>query len=77
MIDEALTSVGGRAEESDGKTAAGVRTVSLDAFAVAAPQQHLAMVDVERQAFGAACPADGWYSSGRTDNSRAPTHSDR
>jgi integrase len=35
-IDETLISVAGRAEESDGKTDAGVRTVSLDAFTVAA-----------------------------------------
>ena len=36
-IDETLISVGGRAEESDGKTTAGVRTVTLDAFTIAAP----------------------------------------
>jgi hypothetical protein len=35
-IDETLISVGGRAEESDGKTAAGVRTVSPDDFTIAA-----------------------------------------
>jgi hypothetical protein len=35
-IDETLISGGGRAEESDGKTAAGVRTGSPDAFTIAA-----------------------------------------
>lgn len=59
-IDETLISVGGRAEESDGKTAAGVRTVSLDTFTIAALRRHLAMLHVERQAFGPAYPADGW-----------------
>jgi integrase len=59
-IDETLISVAGRAEESDGKTEAGVRTVSLDAFTIAALQQHLTMLDVERQAFGGAYPEGGW-----------------
>jgi integrase len=59
-IDETLISVGGRAEESDGKTAAGVRTVSLDAFTIAALRRHLAVLDIEQQAFGPAYPPDGW-----------------
>lgn len=59
-IDETLISVAGRAEESDGKTEAGVRTVSLDAFTIAAIRRHLAMLDVEQQAFGPAYPAAGW-----------------
>jgi hypothetical protein len=36
-IDNTLISVGGRAEESDRKSEAGVRSVALDAFTVAAP----------------------------------------
>jgi hypothetical protein len=44
--------VAGRAEESDGKTEAGVRTVSLDGFTIAALRRHLAMLHVEQQAFG-------------------------
>jgi integrase len=59
-IDETLISVDGRAEESDGKTAAGVRTVSLDAFTIAALRRHLAMLDAEQHAFGPAYPAGGW-----------------
>ncbi|MEN3264321.1 MAG: hypothetical protein V7646_1215 [Pseudonocardia sp.] len=55
-----MISVGGRAEESDGKTDAGVRTVSLDAFTVGALRPHLAMLDDERAAFGTACAAGGW-----------------
>lgn len=60
VIDETLISVSGRAEESDGKTAAGVRTVSLDAFTIGALRRHLAMLDTERQAFGPAYAAGGW-----------------
>ncbi|MDQ2879911.1 MAG: site-specific integrase [Actinomycetota bacterium] len=59
-IDETLISVAGRAEESDGKTEAGVRTVSLDVFTIAALRRHLAMLDVERQAFGPAYAAGRW-----------------
>jgi len=59
-IDETLVSVAGRAEESDGKTEAGVRTVSLDAFTIAALRRHLAMLHVEQQAFGPTYAAGGW-----------------
>ena len=59
-IDETLISVAGRAEESNGKTEARLRTVSLDAFTIAALQRHLAMLDVEQQAFGPAYPAGDW-----------------
>ncbi|MGH3571779.1 MAG: hypothetical protein ACRDUW_08110, partial [Pseudonocardiaceae bacterium] len=70
-IDETLISVAGRAEESDGKTEAGVRTVSLDAFTIAALRRHLAMLDVERQ--GPAYAAGAGCSSGRTGSGRTPT----
>ncbi|MGE0297208.1 MAG: tyrosine-type recombinase/integrase [Dehalococcoidia bacterium] len=59
-IDETLVSVAGRAVASDGKTEAGVRTVSLDPFTVAALRSHLAMIDEERAAFGTAYADDGW-----------------
>jgi integrase len=52
--------VAGCAEESDGKTEAGVRTVSLDAFTIAALHRHLAMLDREQQDFGSAYAAGGW-----------------
>ncbi|MGI8815344.1 MAG: tyrosine-type recombinase/integrase [Pseudonocardia sp.] len=59
-IDETLISVAGSAEESDGKTEAGCREVSLDDFTVSALRRHLAMLDEEREAFGAAYKDDGW-----------------
>lgn len=59
-IDETLISVGGRAEESDGKSDAGVRVVSLDAFTIAALRRHLTMLDEEREAFGLAYAPGGW-----------------
>ena len=59
-IDETLISVAGRAEESDGKTAAGVRSVALDAFTIEALRGHLAMLDEERRAFGEAYHGSGW-----------------
>ncbi|WP_214369120.1 hypothetical protein [Pseudonocardia sp. H11422] len=65
-IDDTLISVGGRAEESDGKSDAGVRQVSLDAFPVAGLRQHLAMLDEEREAFGRAYAPGGWLFVGRT-----------
>jgi integrase len=52
--------VAGRAEESDGKTEAGVRTVSLDGFTIAALRRHLAMLHIEQQAFGPAYAAGDW-----------------
>lgn len=57
---ETLVSVGGRAEESDGKSEAGDRIISLDVFTVAMLRTHLAMLDEERAAFGAAYRDDGW-----------------
>jgi integrase len=59
-IDETLISAAGRAEESDGKTEAGVGTVSLGSFTIAALQRHLDMLDAERQVFGPAYAAGGW-----------------
>ena len=53
MGAEMLVSVGGRAEESDGKSEAGDRLISLDAFTLEALRTHLVMLDEERAAFGA------------------------
>jgi hypothetical protein len=44
--------VAGKAEESDGKTESGRRTISLDPLTVAYLRRHLAMLDTEREAFG-------------------------
>lgn len=51
--------VAGHAEDSDGKTAAGERTISLDEFTVEALQGYLAMLDEEREAFGTSYPTHG------------------
>lgn len=51
--------VAGRPEDSDGKTAAGERTISLDPFTVAALRQHLTMLDEEREVFGTSYPDHG------------------
>lgn len=59
-LDDTLISVDGRAEESDGKSEAGERVISLDAFTVAALRKHLAMLDAERQEFGSAYADGGW-----------------
>jgi integrase len=52
--------VGGKAEESDGKTESGRRVISLDALTVAYLRRHLAMLDSERKAFG-----DSYHDSGK------------
>lgn len=44
--------VDGKADESDGKTESGRRTISLDPLTVAYLRRHLAMLDDEREAFG-------------------------
>ncbi len=58
-IEPTRVVVDGRVEDEDGKSDAGRRIVSLDAFTVAALRQHLAMLDEERQAFGSAYPTHG------------------
>ena len=52
VIEPTRIVVAGKAEESDGKTEASRRTISLDTFTVAALQRHLAMLDREAEAFG-------------------------
>jgi integrase len=52
--------VSGKAEESDGKTDSGRRTISLDPLTVAYLRRHLAMLDDEREAFG-----DSYQDSGK------------
>lgn len=44
--------VDGAAEESDGKSESGNRTISLDPFTVSFLRRHIAMLDEERAAFG-------------------------
>jgi integrase len=52
--------VDGKAEASDGKTESGRRTISLDALTVEYLRRHLAMLDSEQEAFGAA-----YHNSGK------------
>lgn len=51
--------VAGRAEDSDGKTSTGRRTISLDTATVTALRGYVAMLDEERAAFGTAYPNHG------------------
>jgi len=51
--------VGGKADESDGKTESGRRVISLDPLTVAYLRRHLAMLDTEKEAFG-----DSYHDSG-------------
>jgi hypothetical protein len=51
--------VGGKADATDSKTESGRRVISLDPLTVAYLSRHLAMLDVEREAFG-----DGYHDSG-------------
>ncbi len=57
---DTLVSVGGRAEESDGKSEAADRVISLDPFTLEALRAHMRMIDGERHAFGDAYRDDGW-----------------
>jgi hypothetical protein len=56
----ATTGGGAPSCSASGKTDAGIRTVSVDAFTVAALRRHLAMLDDERAAFGTAYARGGW-----------------
>lgn len=51
-IEDTRVVVGGEATDSDGKSDAGVRTISLDPLTVVYLSRHLEMLDEERQAFG-------------------------
>jgi hypothetical protein len=59
-IGDTRVVVGGKAEESDGKTESGRRPISFDALTVAYLRRHLAMVDGEREAFGDSYHDGGW-----------------
>jgi integrase len=59
VIADTRVVVDGRAEDSDGKSDAGVCTIALDPFTVAALRKHMAMLDDEQAAFGASYPRHG------------------
>lgn len=52
-LEDTRIVVDGKAEESDGKTESGRRAIALDALTVAYLHQHLAMLDKEKEEFGA------------------------
>jgi integrase len=51
-IEDTRVVVAGYTIDSDGKSASGVRTISLDAFTVELLRGYLGVLDVEREAFG-------------------------
>lgn len=67
-VEDTRVVVAGRAEDSEGKTEASRRTISLDAFTIGMLRQYLDMLDREREAFGAAYPDHGYlmcFENGR------------
>lgn len=58
-LEDTRTVVDGRVRESDGKSAAGWRQISLDAFTVKHLRQYLDRLDTERQEFGSQYPKHG------------------
>jgi hypothetical protein len=59
-IADARVVVGGKADESDGKTPSARRVISLDPLTAAYLRQHLTMLDAERKAFGDSYHDAGW-----------------
>jgi len=51
-IEDTRVVVAGRARESDGKSEAGNRDISLDTFTLERLRQYVARIDAEREAFG-------------------------
>lgn len=51
-LEDTRVVVDGKAEESDGKTESGRRTIALDPLTITYLRRHLAMLDEEREAFG-------------------------
>jgi integrase len=58
-IEATRVVVDGRAIDGDGKTTAGRRTISLDAYTLDVLREHLAMLDEERAAWGGDYPTHG------------------
>lgn len=59
LIEDTRVVVDGQAQDSDGKTDASGRVISLDPFTIAALREYIGMLDEEREAFGSAYPAHG------------------
>ncbi len=72
-LEDTRIVVDGRVQESDGKSAAGWRQISLDAFTVKHLQQYLERLDGERQEFGGHYPKHGLLM---VDPTGRPLHPD-
>jgi integrase len=59
-IEDTRVVADGKAIDSDGKSQAGWRTISLDPLTVAYLRRHLAMLDNEKEAFGDSYHDGGW-----------------
>jgi integrase len=59
VVEPTRVVVAGRPADSDGKTEASRRTISLDVFTIGALRRHLAVLDEERDSFGDAYPDHG------------------
>jgi integrase len=59
IIEDTRVVVDGQAQDSDGKTDASGRVISLDPFTIAALRKYIGMLDKERAAFGSSYPAHG------------------
>jgi integrase len=69
VVADTRVVVDGRVEDSDGKTAAGRRTLSLDSFTVKHLREYVALIESERQVVGDSYPDHG-YLAARPDGVR-------
>jgi len=69
IVADTRVVVDGRVEDSDGKTAAGRRTLSLDSFTVKHLREYVALIESERQVVGDSYPDHG-YLAARPDGVR-------
>ena len=63
-VEDTRVVVDGRVEDSDGKSSAGRRLISLDDFTVKHLRRYVARIDAERSAFGASYPDHGFIAVG-------------
>jgi|BarGraIncu00222A_1022003.scaffolds.fasta_scaffold02834_1 integrase len=69
VVADTRVVVDGRAEDSDGKTAAGRRTLSLDSFTVKHLRAYVGLIESERETLGNSYPDHG-YLAVRPDGAR-------
>ncbi len=76
-IEDTRVVVDGKAQDSDGKSESGNRTISLDSFTVAALRTHLEMLREEQTAWGFEYHKSGYlfvYDDGRRPHPDTITH---